>query len=168
MGVTKNGRRFVPHFRGHCVPLSIHRPYIKDHVQRRGCQWVLQIYLAYWASAWHALVPDTHSVKIKAQKNNRPVSKQYGYFLTKLWGANRLSVTPFLIVILSHCLPYVNFPAKVFRYTNVISVQLSFNSSYSTKTKALDFWGIQGFCGVTNELTIVFLQYHKQHRYAIL
>ena len=95
MGVTRNGRRFVPHFRGHCVPLSIHRPYIKDHVQRRGCQWVLQIYLAYWASAWHALVPDTHSVKIKAQKNNRPVSKQYGYFLTKLWGANRLSVTPF-------------------------------------------------------------------------
>ena len=61
-------------------------------VTKKGCQWVLQIYLAYWASAWHALVPDTHLVKIKSQKNNRPVSKQYGYFLTKLWGANRLSV----------------------------------------------------------------------------
>ena len=24
MGATKNGRRFVPRFRGHCDPLSIH------------------------------------------------------------------------------------------------------------------------------------------------
>ena len=113
-------------------------------VTKKGCQWVLQIYLAYWASAWHALVPDTHLVKIKAQKNNRPVSKQYGYFLTKLWGANRLSVTPFLIVILSHCLPYVNFPAKVFRYTNAMRSQLIQLCNISEKEN--DWFGILLIC----------------------